>query len=88
MGTTWILARGKERGIEGFSSQTTDRLAGVWKQWTKADAELDTVLGWCNVEGSSEVMVVSDAPSGGGRRNSRGILYDGGQSSEQPAHGV
>ena len=50
------FARGKEWVIEGFSSQTTDRFSGVSKQWTKADAELDTVLEWCSVEGSSEVF--------------------------------
>ena len=58
VGTTWIISRGKDWSIEGFSSQTMDWLTGVWRQWTEADAELDTVLEWCSVEGSSEVMVV------------------------------
>ena len=51
VGTTWVPARGKEEVIGGFSSQTMDRLTGVRKQWTEADAELDTVLEWCSVEG-------------------------------------
>ena len=59
MGTTWVPAREKEWVIGSFSSQTMDRLTGVWKQWTEADAELDTVLEWCSVAGSSDVTVVS-----------------------------
>ena len=59
MGTTWVLARWKEEVVGGFSSQTMDRLTGVWKQLIEADAELDTVLEWCSADNSSEVTVVS-----------------------------